>query len=499
MRGQASLRDETFAGVRWSGGGHLFRQALGLVVSVALVRLLSPEPFGVVGMAAVVTGFTSMVNNLGFGPALVQRESLTEKHVTGVFWTSVGFGLLLTLLVVWAAPWVGRFYGEPAVEPVLRAMSVLFVLQAIGMAPRSLLQRQMDFERLVKVEMWALLLAGGTAVLMAWLGAGVWALVVQLVGKSAFEAALIWTVVRWRPALDFPAEEVKELAGYGLNLTGFSVVNYCARKADDLLIGRVMGSASLGLYERSYRLMLMPINKVIGAISRVMFPALSVVQDDRARMREIWLRVVRVLSVVCFPMMAGLAVLADSFVVGVLGEQWAGATPVVRILCLVGIIQTVSNPTGWIYKATGRTDWMMRWGLASGGVIVAAIAVGVWLGSIETVAWAYLGANVLLLYPVLAIPGRLIDMSFADAMGAVGPGAAATAAMAGGVLLLDRVVAGGWSPLLTLLTLVPAGAVLYVAASVIVNRKGCREVLEAAAETLPAWSAPLRRVRDALS
>lgn len=494
-----SLRESTFTGVRWTGGGHLFRQTLGLVVSVLLVRLLSPEPFGVVGMAAVVTGFMSTVNNLGFGPALVQVRDLRDGHVTGVFWTSVGLGALLTLLVAASAPWVAGFYEEPAVEPVLQVMSVVFVLEAFSLAPRSLLQREMDFERLVKLEIWALLLSGGIAVLLAWLGAGVWAIVVQRIGNSAFQAGLVWLFVSWRPDLRLPVPEVKELASYSLNLTGFGVVNYAARQVDDLLIGRVMGSASLGLYERSYRLMLLPINKVIGAISKVMFPALSAIQTDPARMRRVWLRVIRVVAMVCLPMMAGLAVLADAFVIGILGEQWAGAIPVVRILCLVGMIQTLSNPVGWIYKATGRTDWMMWWGLASSAVYIAAIVVGVWLGTIETVAWAYLGANVLLFYPVIAIPGKLIGMTFADAMRAVGRGALATSAMAAGVFAARRLLVQGWSATETLLLLVPLGALLYVAVSLAVNREGCREALRTAQGVLPGQSDAIQRLLDAIA
>lgn len=493
-----ALKDSTFSGVRWSGGAHVLKQVLRFGIGIVLVRLLSPEPFGVIGMAAVVTGFMSLVSNLGFGPALVQREDLREGHVTGVFWASLGLGVLLAVLAVASAPIVSGFFGEPAVEPVLASLSAVFVLGAVTAAPKSLLQRQMDFESLAKLEIPALVIGGAAAIGLAWAGAGVWSLVTRRLATPVLEAALVWGFVAWRPSLRFPTQAVRELAGYSLNLTGFNLVNYWARRADDLLIGRIMGSASLGLYNRAYQLMLLPISQIIGAISRVIFPALSSLQGDLARMRRMYLRVVRVVSMIAFPIMAGLAVLTDAFVIGVLGEQWTGAIRVIRILCLVGMIQTLANPTGWIYKATGRTDWMMWWGVGGGGVLIASIVVGVWLGSIETVAWAYAGGNLLLLYPVIAIPGSLIDMTFSDVTSAVGPGAIAAGIMAAVLLAVRHWFLPDWSAVALLSLLVPLGVVVYLGASLWLNRTGCREFLRAVEGVSPQWESRIETLRGYL-
>lgn len=449
-------------------------------------------------MAAVVTGFMSVVSNLGFGSALVQREELREGHVTGVFWASLGLGVVLAILAVASAPLVGGFFDEPAVEPVLASLSAVFVFGALSAAPKSLLQRDMDFESLARVEVPAIVLGGAAAIGLAWAGAGVWSLVTQRLAAPALEAAIVWAFVAWRPSLRFPTKAVRELAGYSLNLTGFNLVNYWARRVDDLLIGRVMGSASLGLYNRAYQLMLLPISQIIGAISRVMFPALASLQGDSARMRRMYLRVVRVVSMFAFPTMAGLAVLTDVFVIGVLGEQWTGAIPVIRILCLVGMIQTLANPTGWIYKATGRTDWMMWWGVGGGTILIASIVVGVWLGSIETVAWAYAGGNLLLLYPVIAIPGSLIDMTFGDVMNTVGPGALVAAIMAGVLLAARLWLVGDWPAVAVLSVLVPAGVFVYVGASLWLNRTGCREILRAAEGVSPRWESRIEALRGYL-
>lgn len=494
-----SIREATFAGVRWSGGAHVVTQAIKFGVGIVLARLLTPEPFGIIGMAVVITGFMTVVSNFGFGSALVQREDLREDHVSGVFWASLLLGVLLAVLVVVAAPFIAEFYGEPSVEPVLRALAAMFVLGAIVVAPKSLLQRRMDFESIAKVEATALLLGGGLAITLAWTGAGVWSLVTQQLAPPVVEATLVWAFVRWRPRTRFPMKGVKELAHYSLNLTGFNVVNYWARHADDILIGRVMGAGSLGLYDLAYRLMLFPIRQIIGAVSRVMFPTMSSVQDDRDQMRRIYLRVIRILALVSFPIMGFVAIVPDLFVLGVFGEQWAGAIPLVRIFCLIGMIQMLGNPTGWIYKATGRTDWMMWWGLAGGGLLITAIAVGVWLGSILTVAWAYAAANAVLLYPMVSIPGRLIGMSFTDVSRVVLPSGLATVGMAATVHLARLGLPEDWSPAVMLAAVIPAGAVAYIVISLFVNRKGCLEAVRAVHGLVPMRIPFLRRVRDWLA
>lgn len=495
-KGPTSIREATFAGVRWSGGAHVVTQAIKFGVGIVLARLLTPEPFGIIGMAVVITGFMTVVSNFGFGSALIQREDLREVHVSGVFWASLFLGVFLAVLVVVAAPFVAEFYGEPRVEPVLRALAAMFVLGAIVGAPKSLLQRSMDFKSIAKVEATALLLGGSLAIALAWAGAGVWSLVTQQLAPVVVEAALVWVFVQWRPRTRFPIQGVKDLAHYSLNLTGFNVVNYWARHADDILIGRVMGAGSLGVYDLAYRLMLFPIRQIIGTVSRVMFPTMSSVQNDRDKMRRIYLRVIRILAVITFPVMGFVAIVPELLVLSVFGEQWAGAIPLIPIFCLIGMIQMLGNPTGWIYKATGRTDWMMWWGLAGGGLLIIAIAVGVWLGSIHTVAWAYAAANAILLYPMVSIPGRLIGMSFTDVSRVVLPSGLATGVMAMSVHLVRLGLPGDWSPAVVLAAVLPLGAVAYVLTSVVLNRKGCLEAVRVVDGLVPVRLPFLHRVRD---
>jgi PST family polysaccharide transporter len=241
------------------------------------------------------------------------------------------------------------------------------------------------------------------------------------------------------------------------------VINYWARSSDNLLVGKFMGSDALGIYSRAYSLMLMPFNQVINVIAPVMFPVFSTIQRDRERVRRAFLRVIRLMTFITFPMMLGLLVVAEPFVLGLLGAKWSGVIPLIQILAVVGMTQTLCNPTGWIYASQGRTDWMFWWGVGGSGFLILAIVVGVLCGSVKTVALAYLFGNLIITAPCLAIPGRLIDMKLQDIWQAIRGNLLCTVVMGGCVWLIGRVLPQDMASLFKLAVQVPAGILVYAA------------------------------------
>ena len=191
-------------------------------------------------------------------------------------------------------------------------------------------------------------------------------------------------------------------------MVGTQSVNYWSRNADNLLIGRFLGADVLGIYSRAYSIMMLPLSRVSGVISSVMFPSLSIIQDDLARVKKIYLKVSRVIAFFTFPMMGILIVVAEPFVKLVLGEQWLGMVPVLQILSIVGALQSVATLNGNIYMSQGKTALDFKVNVVSNFIIVLAFFIGVQYGILE-VAWAYLIAIIIILLPQWYIMGRLIS------------------------------------------------------------------------------------------
>lgn len=488
-----SLKSRTISGVSWSAAARYTSQGIQLGLAVLLMRLLSPEAYGLLAMAMVLIGFADAFKGMGLKSALVQKHDSTPRQTSTVFWFILMFSACLTALFVAAAPYAADFFGEPNLTGIVQWLSLLFVLGTVGIVPRSGLEKEMRFDALAKVDVTSVVLSGIVATTMAFTGWGVWSLVAQRLVQVASKNVLVWGYSTWRPGAQFSFTAAKELIQYGGNLTGFNMVNRLARAGDDLLIGKFMAAGSLGVYNRAYRLMMLPIKKVIRAVSDVLFPALSAIKNNEERVRRIFLRTVRAISFLTFPMMMGLIVVADVFVLALLGNKWEPAIPIIRVLCVASLVQTLSNPTGWIYRSQGRTDWMFRWGLVGSTTLLGAIILGVYLGSIESVALCYTVANVLLLYPVLTIPGWLIDMSFMDVMRAVFGNFAAALTMAAGVYALGLSIPAVWSSWIVLALQVGIGIGLYWGIAHVCNLSAYGELLEIGKER---WNA-LRKSRAA--
>jgi PST family polysaccharide transporter len=178
---------------------------------------------------------------------------------------------------------------------------------------------------------------------------------------------LLFFFARWRPRLQWSWKAFRELSRYGAGLTGFNIINYWGRSIDKLLVGNSLGASPLGLYSRAYALMLLPLSQAANILIPVMFPAMTAFQNDKARVRRVFLQVISVLTFIAFPLMLGLIAVAEPFVVAFFGLQWAPAVPLIQILAVVGMTQTLCNPVGLIYTSQGRTDWMFWWGSAVRG------------------------------------------------------------------------------------------------------------------------------------
>ena len=447
-------------GVAWSGAAQVGAQAASLVVAVILTRLLSPLDFGLVAMVVVFTGFASVFTDMGFGAALVQKLDLTQHHKNAVFWIGVAVGALLTLIFAAAAPYIASFYGVPALQPITLAISIIFFINAFATVKLALLQKAMDFRTLAAAQLTATVLSGLVAIYLAFSGFGVWSIVAMYVASAAVNVAVLWIITPWRPDFSLRWDAVQDLSKFSRNFVGFSAFNYWTRNGDNLLIGRFVGSAALGVYARSYTILLLPVWQVSGVITNVMFPALSAIQKDVKRVRELYLTSISVISLLTFPLTLGLLVVSRSFVLALFGDKWAAMIPLLQVFSLLGAIQSISTTVGWIYTSQGRTDIMFRFGLISGSIYIISFVVGLRWGTLG-VAVAYTIANFLLWYPTWSIPARLIDLDFVTMLRRLAPTFYGAGTMAFAVWVLGLVLPNGWSYATHLALQVAFGAIVY--------------------------------------
>lgn len=394
-----------------SMAGKLLSSLAQFAISVVLARLLIPEVFGLVGMVTAVTTFASVLVEFGLGPALIQRKELEDATIDGCFTLTALLGLAASGVIIAMAPAIGGMYGRPILVPLARMSGLAFLVSAVSIVPRALLLRRMEVAKVASVDLGGTLVGGLVSVSLAAFGMGVWSLVIGPVVSAGSQAcAYLWLSGYW-PRFRASIAGAKPLMRVSGSVLAFSAVNYWARWADNFVIGVYLGERELGFYMRAYTLMLLPLTQITGVLANTMLPAMSRLQDDPAKAREVYLRAIGLIALVSFPLMCGVAVMAVPLVSVLYGAQWAPVAPMLMLLAPVGALQSVMSSVGWIYMSRGRTGLMFKWGSFTSLVYVSGFVAGASLGSGLHVAAIYLAANVLLLVPGLLIAGRLIGVS----------------------------------------------------------------------------------------
>ena len=244
------------------------------IITVILARLLSPGDFGLLGMTTVFTGFVAIFNNMGISGALIQKQDADERHLSSAFWLNIAVGIVLTFLMIAASPLIASFYNKPQLEPIIMVMSLNYFLASFTIVQQTILAKNMDFKRLAARDIISVIAGGLVGITLAFCGFGVWSLVYQSITFTLINVILLWTVSPWRPKFIFSKKAIMDIFKFSVNLTGFNIVNYFGRNVDYLLIGKFLGAEALGFYSLAYKLMMVPLQNISWAISRVMFPAL---------------------------------------------------------------------------------------------------------------------------------------------------------------------------------------------------------------------------------
>jgi len=458
----ASKRAVLNRGVRWTALAQGLTAILQMGVIVVLARILEPSDFGLLAMASAVMLIVAAVQTLGTHGPIVQREELPPVLVDTVFLLNLALALVLTAGLILAAPLVAAAYQTPAVEPLVQVIAFSLVLYALSGIPGALLARRMQFGMIAVVHTIGAVTFAVTAITLAWLGYGVWSLVIAVLASAAIEAVIMLGAARFRPRLRFSFAHLRSIAGYAANMTGVNIVSVVMRNADSLIIGRWLGAGALGLYGMATRFTRQPVEMFVSSVLHpVLFPAYSRMQRDDALTARTMQRAMAGAAFVMFPLLGGVAAIARPFTEGVLGPQWAAAAVLLMLMAPVGMLRTLVAGTGALFLARDRTRLLLLIHIGGGMLLLVAYLAGVQVGLVAVVLALFI-AEAVIVTTKLAICARMLRTSLPRLVQGVGGPLLATAIMVAGVMTLDRILlAREWSDPVILAVLVPSGIVAY--------------------------------------
>jgi len=407
------LRGRIISGVGWKAASRLCFEASKVAVAVVLARLLTPHQFGLAGMVLVLSSVVPTFAGLAFGSALVQRKHITEDDKSTVFWASLVLGAACMLVGIACAGLLAKFYGEAAVRPLAAVLSVSFFTSAFGMTQSQLLVRDLRYRSLELRTMVATLSGAAVGIAAAFAGWGAWAIILQQVTFSCVASVLVWVVSDWRPSWRFSTRSLRELGRFGGHVSGSVLFGQLTQNVDNLLVGRYLGAAALGIYSLAYSVMLAPFTRLTSPLQEILYAAFSRIQDEPARLANIWLRANRLMGAVAIPLLLGLVAVAPDLIPLVFGSQWEKAVPVVQVLAWVGILEALQGLNASVLLARDRSRTYLRFS--------ALLFVGSLVAFVIGLQWGVLGVAVCyaisctLIHPIYTVVAvrcvgvRLID------------------------------------------------------------------------------------------
>jgi PST family polysaccharide transporter len=384
----------------WTFSGTGVQAVVQLLVLMALGRLLTPAEFGVMGAAVVVIAVSQIVSHIGVGPAIIQRRTLEPGHVRAAVMLSGTLGFALGAIVWVGAPLIARFYRIPEVEPVLRGVAILFPLDGLNTVAKSLLTRQLRFRLYVALDVGSYILGYACiGVILAWQGYGVWAMVMANVSQSILRTIAMYAVTRHsvRPSLNLQA--MRDLLSFGFGHSLAQVALVISQQADNLVVGRWLGPAALGVYGRAYSLMVMPATGFGKIVNRVLFPVMSQVQDERDRLAGAYERTLAIVALISLPVSALLWIVAPDLIPALLGPQWSGVVLPFQLFTVGLFFRMSSKVTDACVKATGAVySRAFIQGLYAVMVLVAALIGQRWgVGGVAVAVSVAMGINWLMM------------------------------------------------------------------------------------------------------
>ncbi len=411
------LKEKTIRG----GLARVGAQGANLVVRVGslmiLARLLSPQEFGLVGMVTAFTGVLNLFRDFGLSSAAIQKETVTEKQLSMLFWVNLLVGAGLAVLLVAAAPAIADFYREPRVKAVTAVLATSFVFNAIGIQHGVLLQREMRFATIAMINTVAMLISTAISVGMAASGLGYWALVASTIVIPLVTSIGFWVKTSWVPGRPERGAGIRSMLRFGGTMTVNGLVVYIASNFEKVLLARFWGVDAIGLYGRAYQLSNIPTDNLNSAVGEVAFSALSRLQGEPERLKAYFLKGYSIVLAMTLPITVACALYADDIVAVFLGAKWKDAAPIFRLLAPTILTFAIANPMSWLVSALGLVRRGLNMSLAISVPLIGGYLIGLPHGP-KGVAMAYSGVMILWVGPVVAWSVHGTDISFRDVLAA---------------------------------------------------------------------------------
>lgn len=438
--GSRELAGRTARGFLWAMAAAVGGKIVSVAALAVVARILAPEQFGLFAFALVYITYLNVLGDLGVGTALIYWKDRVDDAAQVTFLVNLATGLLWCGLTLAIAPAVADWFHSPEGAPILRTLSLVFVIRSLGNTHDALCRKELQFRDRMLPELGLAVTKGVLIVGLAVGGLGVWSLVWgQLAGEAVWTAGL-WRVVEWRPSWSWPAGILRPMVVYGREIVAVNVIAAVVHHADYVVVGRMLGMEALGYYQLAYKVPEMAVILAIWQVNTVLFPTFSKVGEP-SEMAGTYVEAMRYIALLALPAATGLFFLAEPIVLTLFGSQWAPSVPIVKALAVYVAVRALGSHAGDVMKAAGRPRLLAGIGLARAALLVPALVFAARIGT-PAVGVAMAGVAALALPAELLVVQRLTGARIRDVLASLRDGILATTVLAGFLVAWTRLIPG---------------------------------------------------------
>ena len=376
----SSLRKSFASGIFYTAIAKYSNVISTFVISAILARLLTPKEFGIVALVSVFVTFFNLLGNFGLGKAVVQNQELTKNDNESIFNFSIVFAIVLGAGFFFSAPLIARFYGEPVLVEITRLLSLSVLFHTLNVIPKAILEKNLKFKLIGIVSIGVQIITGIIAIILAYKDYSYFALVIKSVLGGAVSFLVLYSLSPIKLTTNFKRSSLEKVLSFSIYNFLFNFINYFTRSGDNLIVGKFLGSAQLGFYDKAYRLMMLPVHQLTHVITPVMIPILSKYQDKNKLVYNTYSKVVKILATVGLPLSVFLFFSANEIINIIYGPQWDKSIPVFKVLSLIIGMQIIYSSAGSVFLSIGRTKLLFNYGLLSSSILIACISLGIFVG-----------------------------------------------------------------------------------------------------------------------
>ena len=326
------LKKKAIIGTFWSAIDRFSVQVINFILSLIIARLLDPSDYGIIAMISLFISLSNTFVDSGFANALIRKNDRTETDNSTVFYFNIVIGIIVYAIVWILAPYIASFYSMPLLDKVLKVTALTIPFYSLSIVQQAILTINIDFKSQAKISVISAFLSGVVGVILAYNGAGVWSLSIQMITAAFFRMSLLWWYIKWLPTKSFSKRSFKELFSFGSKLLLANIVVTIGNNITTLIIGKKFAQKQLGFYNRAEQIAYFPVSNLTAILQRITFPVFSQMQDSPITLRNSYLKTIQVTSLLTFFIMGLLFILAEPLIIVLLTPKWSSSIGLLQIL-----------------------------------------------------------------------------------------------------------------------------------------------------------------------